>query len=110
MQNPRRLTAALAAAALVWTGLALGVGAPAAQADSGNRDAPHDPATYYAGTEGLRAAALAAKLNEIIDGHTKLTYSAGADGTSVPTTDRRPDPEPHRLLLRREPARSHQVR
>ena len=89
MQNPRRLTAALAAAALVWTGLALGVGAPAAQADSGNRDAPHDPATYYAGTEGLSAAALAAKLNEIIDGHTKLTYAQVYD--ELPTTDEDPD-------------------
>ena len=77
MQNPRRLTAALAAAALAWTGLALGVAAPAAQADSGNRDEPHDPATYYASAVGLSGTALANELHDIIDGHTSLPYTAG---------------------------------
>ncbi len=73
MRTPRRLVGILAASALSWGGLAL-VTAPVAQADTGNR-APHDPATYYAGTEGLTGNALALALHDIIDGHTSVSYA-----------------------------------
>ena len=74
MRTPRRLVGILAASALSWGGLVL-VTAPVAQADTGNR-APHDPATYYAGTEGLTGNALALALNAIIDGNTFLPYTS----------------------------------
>jgi endonuclease I len=81
----RRLTAALCAVSLGWALLVLGVAAPAqaeavapAAADAGGRDAPHDPATYYAGTEGLSGSALALQLNSIIDGHTFIPYTSGS--------------------------------
>jgi endonuclease I len=78
LSHSRRLTAALAAVAPVWALLAVVVAAPVAQADTGNRDAPHDPATYYAGTEGLSGTALAVQLNSIIDGNLFLPYTSGS--------------------------------
>ena len=86
MPTHRRLTAAFSAFALGWVGVAVLV-APGAEADPGNR-APHDPATYYAGTEGLSGQALATKLNTIIDGHTQLSYGGVYD--ALPFTDEDP--------------------
>jgi endonuclease I len=89
----RRLTAALAAGSLGWVFVAIGVAAPAAHADV---QPAHDPATYYAGTEGLTGAALAAELNSIIDGHTTLTYAEVY--TALPYTDEDPD-NPDNLIV-----------
>ena len=75
MFRPRRLVASLAASALAWVGLTVVVAIPAAHADV---QPPHDPATYYAGTEGLSGTALALQLNSIIDGHTTVPYTSGA--------------------------------
>lgn len=100
MPTFRRPIAALAVASLGWAVLALGVSAPVqaaapaavpatAPVASGVAErAPHDPATYYAGTDGLTGATLAARLHTIIMGHTKLSYSAVY--TALPITD--PDP------------------
>ena len=94
MRTPRRLVAAVAAAALGWGTLSLVVTAPAdasagVQAGKHKRDAPHDPATYYAGTEGLSGSALATALNAIIDGNTQLTYAQVYD--ALPFTDEDPN-------------------
>ncbi|GAA5146135.1 hypothetical protein GCM10023340_16600 [Nocardioides marinquilinus] len=51
--------------------------APAPASSQPRRGTPHDPATYYAGTEGLTGADLAARLNTIIKGHTRLSYTPG---------------------------------
>ena len=91
MSVRRRLSAFFAAASLGLAGLAVGVAAaPAAQADSAaaNR-APHDPATYYAGTEGLGGTNLATKLHTIIAGHTRLSYAQLWD--ALPLTDADPN-------------------
>ncbi len=96
MRTRRRLVAAIAASALGWTTLTLVVTTPAAQAapgasasaDKQRRDAPHDPATYYAGTEGLTGSALKGVLNDIIDGNTQLTYAQVYD--YLPVTDEDP--------------------
>ena len=78
--------------------------APAAQADTGNRDAPHDPATYYAGTEGLSGAALATALNSIIDGNTFIPYTSSStdvrDALTFARRRTRTTPTDHRRLLR----------
>jgi VCBS repeat-containing protein len=97
----RRLIATLAASAVGWAGLTLVVatpeaGAAAASAGEATRDAPHDPATYYAGTEGLTGTALALKLNEIIDGHTRVTYSPGVWDAMV-VLDRDPN-DPTKII------------
>jgi endonuclease I len=107
MTSHRRLTAALVAVSLGWSMLTVGLVAPSAQAATASsasatttaasstttstvtrRDAPHDPATYYAGTDGLSGATLAARLHAIVQGHTKLSYGAVYD--ALPVTD--PDP------------------
>ena len=93
MPTLRRLTAAFAAVSLGWGALAVGVSAPAvaepaSPAPSSVARAPQDPATYYAGTEGLSGATLAAKLHTIIDGHTELDYG------TLWTALRRTDPDP----------------
>ena len=102
----RRLTATLLASTLGWAGLAAVAVAPAgatavvssAQADTGDRE-PHDPSTYYAGTEGLTGTALALKLNEIIDGNTFLPYTAGTTDVwdALKVLDRDPD-DPARII------------
>jgi hypothetical protein len=88
----RRLTALVAAVSFVGASLALGVVTPAARAaevPTTAERAPHDPATYYAGTAGLSGATLAAKLNTIIKGHTALSYTQVYD--YLPITDANPD-------------------
>ena len=91
MSTHRRLTAAVCAVALGWVGLAV-LDVSAAQADPGHR-APHDPATYYAGTEGLSGAALATALNSIIDGNTFIPYTSTATDVwdAVKVLDRDPN-------------------
>jgi endonuclease I len=77
----RRLVAALAAVSLTSVGVvvvAVGAPAPARAAETAPSRAPHDPATYYAGTAGLSGNALALELNSIIDGNTFLPYTSGA--------------------------------
>jgi endonuclease I len=81
----RRLTAFVAA---VCATVGLGLVAPTTPATAAPAAAAHDPATYYAGTEGLSGAALAAKLNTIIKGHTRLSYAQLWD--ALPVTDADP--------------------
>ena len=86
MTQPRRPIAAVLAFAIGWTGLVLGlVVPPAAHA----ADVAHDPATYYAGTDGLTGAALEAKLHAIVHDHTFLSYDQLWSALQV--TDRDPD-------------------
>ncbi|MEO9325293.1 Ig-like domain-containing protein [Nocardioides sp. C4-1] len=94
MPTHRRLTAALVAACLGWSLLVVGLvtaTAPAARAAE-----PHDPATYYAGTDGLTAQPLIDRLRVIVSGNTALSYSAL--WTALPKTD--PDPQGRPAYLR----------
>ena len=52
------------------------------------RDAPHDPATYYGGTDGLSGATLAARLHAIVKGHTTRSYAQVYN--DLPVTDADP--------------------
>ena len=99
MSVRRRLSAVLVTASLGWTGLAIGVTAPAAQGAGGQapagasavaqRGTPHDPATYYAGTEGLTGQPLATRLHTIVAGHTRLSYDQLWN--ALPLTDADPN-------------------
>jgi endonuclease I len=90
MPTHRRRVVALLAATLVWSSLALGVptAAPADPAPA-PRAAARDLDAYYAGTAGLTGATLAARLNEIVRGHTRLSYGQVYD--ALPLTDADPD-------------------
>jgi len=80
----RRALASAAAALLVILTFALLSNTAVRAATTG----AHDPATYYAGTDGLTGSALEAKLHSIITTHTKLSYDQL--WTALPVTDADP--------------------